>query len=168
MAGNFEWLVETDVFNTTYIRCPKDDAKAYLYNDEDLHYFTNFTGKKNTALYWFFIPLFKIPIGFLTNSKVSDSVPLNMMFGGILKFIQDLIAPIFLFLKVNYQLTIKKSGDILSSDDIEMTAVISKKIFGKETENFQADIKIGQTGKIKIIIEFKEVKIKITCQNGLG
>ncbi|QGY44383.1 peptidoglycan DD-metalloendopeptidase family protein [Maribellus comscasis] len=167
LAGNFELHVETDVFNTTYIRCPQNAAKAYLYNDENLHYFTNFTGSKNTALYWFFISLFKVPLGFLPNSKIYDSIPLNMMFSGALKFLQDFIAPVFLFLKVDYALTIKEAGDILSSGDIKMAAVITKKIFGRETAKILAEIKIKQEGKIEIDIEFKEAKIKLICQNEL-
>ncbi len=167
LAGNFELHVETDVFNTTYIQCPQNAAKAYLYNDDDLHYFTNFTGSKNTALFWFFISLFKVPLGFLPNSKILDAIPLNMMFGGILKFLQDFIAPVFLFLKADYLLTVKDAGDILSSGDIEMSAVIVQKIFGRETKRISSEIKISREGRIEINIEFTEAKIKLTCQNEL-
>ena len=168
LAGTFEWQVETDVFNTTFIRCPKDNGRAYLYNDEDLHYFTNFTGSGNSALFWFFISLFKVPLGFLPNSKITDSIPLNMMFGGVLKILQDFIAPVFLFLKADYQLTMKAAGDILSSGDVEMSALITKKIFGRETGRFLSEIKTGREGKIEINVEFEKTKIKIICQNKLG
>ncbi len=168
-AGKYVWIVETDVYNTTYIRCKKDGSLAYLYNNGDLHFFTNYTGTKNSALYWFFVSLFKVPLGFLPNSKSTDTLPINMMFGGGLKFFQDFIAPIFLFLKVDFELTMKKAGDILSSGDIEMKTILSKKIAGKETKNFHSGIKINQDGvfEIEIEIEFKEAKIKITCQNEL-
>jgi hypothetical protein len=164
-AGTFTWIVETDVYNTTYLRCEKDGGLAYLYNNGDLHFFTNFTGTKNSALYWFFISLFKVPIGFLPNSKITDTLPLNMMFGGLLKLLQDFVAPLFLFLKVDFGLTMKKAGDILSSGEIEMEAEITKKIGGKETKNYQSGIKINQDGVFEIDLRFKEAKIKITCQN---
>ena len=93
-AGTFSWVVETDVFNTTYIKCEKDGGLAYLYNNGNLHYFTNFTGTKNSALYWFYLSLFKVPLGFLPNSKITDTIPLNQMFGGSLKILQDFIAPV--------------------------------------------------------------------------
>ena len=166
-AGNFTWLVETDVFNTTYIRCEKDGGFAYLYNNGDLHYFTNFTGTKNSALYWFFMALFKVPLGFLPNSKITDSIQLNMMFGGILKFLQDFVAPIFLFLKVDYDLSIKDSGDILSSGDISLSALITKKIAGRKIKEFNCDVNITQEGAFNIFITFDEAKIKIICQNEL-
>lgn len=167
LAGIFELEVETDVFNTTYIQCPQKAAKAYLYNDEDLHYFTNFTGSKKTALYWYFISLFKVPLGFLPNSKIYDSIPINMMFGGVLKFLQDFVAPVFLFLKVDYELTMKEAGDILSAGDIEMQVIITKKIVGRETGTISSEIKISQSGRTEMNIEFREAKIKLTCQNEL-
>ncbi|MDB4583897.1 urea transporter [Draconibacterium sp.] len=166
-AGEFTWLVETDVFNTTYIRCEKDNGLAYLYNNGNLHYFTNFTGTKNTALYWFFIALFKVPIGFLPNSKIVDSIQLNMMFGGVLKFLQDFIAPIYLFLKVDYNLNIKDSGDILSSGDINLNALITKKIAGRKIKEFNCEVIVTQDGAFDILINFDQAKIKILCQNEL-
>ncbi len=166
-AGTFTWLVETDVFNTTYIRCEKDGGLAYLYNNGDLHYFTNFTGKKDSALYWFFMAIFKVPLGFLPNSKITDSIQLNMMFGGILKFLQDFIAPVFLFLKVDYDLSIKDPGDILSSGDINLSTIITKKIAGRKIKEFNCDVNITPEGAFNIFITFYEAKIKITCQNEL-
>jgi urea transporter/murein DD-endopeptidase MepM/ murein hydrolase activator NlpD len=166
-AGASSWMVETDVFNNTYIRCEKDGGLAYLYNDGDLHYFTNFTGSKNSALYWFFISLFKVPLGFLPNSKISDTIPLNLMFGGPLNVLQDFVAPLFLFLKVDYHLTIKETGDILSSGNIGLEAAISQKIAGKEIRRFHSELKIGAGNEFIITVNFNEAKIKIKCQNKL-
>ena len=165
--GNFTWVVETDVYNTTYLKCEQHNNTAYLYNKGDMHYFTNFNGMKNSALYWFFISLFKVPLGFLPNSKIQDVIPLNMMFGGVLKFLQDFISPLLLFLKVDYTLTIKESGDILSSGDIEMSARIVKKIAGREIKVINSDIKINQEAMFELCILFDNEKIKIKCQNDL-
>jgi len=129
-----------------------------------MHYFTNFNGKYNTALYWLFIALFKVPLGFLPGSKISDTIPLNLMFGGVLKFLQDFVAPAFLFLKVDYEMTIKEAGDILSSGDLEMEALVTKKILGRKAETFQIETKIAEES-IKINVAFKEANIEILCQN---
>lgn len=166
-AGSFSWIVETDVFNTTYLRCEKDDGKAYLYNNGNLHYFTNFTGAKDSALFWFFTVLFKVPLGFLPNSKISDTIPANHMFGGMLKLLQDFVAPIFLFLKIDYHLTMKEAGDILSSGDIEMNAQIIKKIAGRKIKEFNCDLNINQEGIFNITVYFYQTKIIIQCQDKL-
>jgi hypothetical protein len=88
-----------------------------------------------------------------------------MMFGGLLKFLQDFIAPVFLFLKVDYMLEIKKAGDILSSGDIVMISEITKKIAGRETEKYDFNINIKESGVFEIEIRLNDLKIQMTCQN---
>ena len=90
-----------------------------------------------------------------------------MMFGGILKFFQDFIAPVYLFLKIDYDLTLKEAGDILSSGDIDMSVLLSKKIAGRKIKEYNCKVKITPEGSFDIFITFKEAKIKITCQNEL-
>lgn len=161
----FRWKVNTDVFNSTYLQSEDDGSVAYLYNNENLHYFTNFTGKKESPLYWFFLTLFKVPLGFLPHSKITDQVPANLMFGGLLKFLQDFIAPVFLFLKVDYVLEIINAGDILSSGDIKMNSEITKKIAGRETSKYKFSTSIKENGIFEIEIRYNEFKIEMVCRN---
>ena len=165
LAGDFSWLVETDIYNTTYIRCEKENARAYLYNDGNMHYFTNYAGPKHSILHWFFVSLFKTPLGFLPNSVIHDRIPINRMFGGFIKFLQDLVAPLFLFLKIDYELKMNDSGDILSSGDIDMSALVTKKILSRELKRYKIGLQISQAGEIRITIDFQEAKIKILCRN---
>lgn len=167
LAGTFLWKVETDVYNNTTLRSENEAGLAYLYNNGDLHYFTNYTGKKNTALYWFFVSLFKVPLGFQPNSKIEDNIPLNLMFNGIPKVLQDFVAPVFLFLKAGYQLTIKEAGDILSSGEIEMETTVSQKIAGREIRKFQTEIKITQENVFRLSVQLNDAKISIICRNVL-
>jgi len=167
LAGTFLWKVETDVYNNTTIRCENEPGLAYLYNNGDLHYFTNYTGKKNTALYWFFVSLFKVPLGFQPNSKIEDNIPVNLMFNGVPKVLQDFVAPVFLFLKAGYQLTIKEAGDILSSGDIEMETTVSQKMAGREIRKFQTKIKITQENVFRLTVQLNDAKISIICRNDM-
>lgn len=162
---HYNWTVNTDVFNSTYIESDEDGSVAYLYNNGNLHFFTNFTGKKETPLYWFFLALFKVPLGFLPNSKIHDQIPVNLMFGGLLKFLQDFIAPLYLFLKVDYSLEIKNGGDILSSGDVKMISEIRKKIAGHETENYDFSIMIKESGVFEIKIRQNDLTLHMTCRN---
>ena len=167
LEGDYFWTVETDVYNTTYINCEKHGGKAYLYNQGDMHYFTNFSGKSHSPLFWFFIMLFKVPVGFLPGSKIFDSIPINFLFHGISKYLQDFIAPLFLFLKGDYILIMKEAGDILSSGDIKMGVRITKKIAGQEIKLCKGDIDINQKGEFRINIYFNDTKIKMLCRNEL-
>lgn len=163
--SHFNWKVNTDVFNSTYLENEEDKSIAYLYNDDKLHYFTNYTGKKETPLYWFFLALFNVPLGFLPNSKTQDNIPVNLMFGGLLMTLQDFIAPIYLFLKVDYTLEIEKAGDILSSGDMKLKSKLTKKIAGKETKKYHFNTLIKEDGSFEIEIHYKGLKIMMTCRN---
>lgn len=163
--GTFTWNVNTDVFNATYFENEEDGSLAYIFNNGNLHYFTNFTGQKESPLYWFFLAMFKVPLGFLPNSRIKDNVPVNMMFGGILKFLQDFIAPVVLFLKADYKLDLTESGDILSSGDIKMNSQINKRIAGKKIKQYDFDIAIKENGTFEIDILQNDLKIKMTCKS---
>lgn len=165
--STFNWKVNTDVFNTTYIENKEDQTVAYLYNNGSLHYFTNYIGQKGTPLYWFFMALFKVPLGFLPNSTISDQVPVNLLFKGLLKFIQDFIAPVYLFLKVYYQLEIEEAGDILSSGQVKMGSAITKKIAGNETGKYEFNTTVKENGSVEIAIRHKDVKIKMICRSDM-
>jgi len=165
LAGEYEWVAETDVFNTTLLRCEKHNDRAYLYNQGDMHFFTNFIGKKYSPLFWFYVSLFKVPMGFQAGSRIQDSLPVHQLFGGIMKYLQDFVAPLFLFLKAEYELTLKETGDILSSDSVKMEAEITKKIAGRKIKVCTSKIDITQKGDFEISIETDEAKLKMTCKN---
>ncbi len=167
LAGKYTWVSETDIYNTIFIRCEKDGGAAYLYNQGDMHFFTNFIGKRHSPLFWFYVTLYKVPIGFQANSQINDSLPIHLLFGVILKYMQDFVAPIFLFLRADYQLTLKKADDILSSDSVKMEAVITKKMASWKMKTCQSNILINQHADFEILIETKEAKMKMICKNEL-
>ncbi len=165
--GKFSWVTDTDVFNNTFIRSETEGGQAYLYNNGDMHHFTNFNGKKYSPLFWFFILLYKIPAGFLPDSRIKDALPVHLLYGGLLKYLQDFVAPLFIFLKADYHLTMREAGDILSSDYAIMDVAITKKIAGHKIKQCQGEIKIYQQGDFEMSVEMNEAKIKIICQNKL-
>ena len=84
-----------------------------------------------------------------------------------MKILQDFIAPLFLFLKADYELTLKESGDILSSDSVKMEAEITQKLAGRKMKTCTSKIDITQNGEFEISIELNEAKLKMICRNEL-
>ena len=132
-----------------------------------MHFFTNFTGKKHSPLFWFYVSLFKVPVGFQAGSRINDTLPVHLLFGGILKYLQDFVAPLFLFLRAGYELTLQEAGDILSSDSVKMEAEITKKIAGRKIKACTSKIDVTRQGDFKILIELNEAKLKMICRNEL-
>jgi hypothetical protein len=108
-----------------------------------------------------------VPIGFQAGSRIQDSLPVHQLFGGMLKYLQDFVAPLFLFLKAGYELTMKEAGDILLSDSVKMEAEITKKIAGRKVKACTSKIEITQQGEFEILIDFNEAKLKMICRNDL-
>jgi urea transporter len=165
LEGEYVWVTETDVYNTTFIRCVRSGGKAYLYNEGEMHFFTNFIGKKNIPLYWIYISLFKVPVGFQANSRINDVLPVHLLFGGVLKYLQDFVAPLYLFLKAEYQLTMKQAGDILSSGDVQMETLVTRKAAGRVLSRTKSTIRIIPDGNFEIIIETNHSRMKMLCTN---
>ena len=165
LEGDYEWVTETDVYNTTYLKCIHTGAMAYLYNQGDMHFFTNFQGKKHSPLFWFYTSLFKVPVGFQHSSLIKDELPLHLLFGGILKFMQDFVAPIYFFLRADYHLTMKQTGNILSSEKVMLEAVITRKVAGKTMDVTKSLVNVFHEGGYEIILETDEANITMLCKN---
>ncbi len=167
LEGEYEWVTETDIYNTTYIKCLYTGGLAYLYNQGDMHFFTNYHGKRQSPLFWFYTLLFKVPVGFQSNSRIDDFLPVHLLFGGVLKFLQDFAAPIYLFLKAEYQLVMKQAGDILSSDMVKLEAKITRRVAGRIMDLTIGYVSVLPDGGFEIKLEMPKAKIKMICRNEL-
>lgn len=96
------WEVFVDSYNNPYIYCHNTKSYAYFVNNETLHYFTDFAGDKNSLLYYFYLGAHKILLGYYHRMEISDKLPVEGIYSGFTKIIQDFIAPFHLFLKAEY------------------------------------------------------------------
>jgi hypothetical protein len=147
--------------------CKLTGASAFLYNQGDMHFFTNFQGKKPSPLFWFYITLFKVPEGFQTNSRINDILPVHLLFGGVLKFLQDFAAPVYMFLRAEYQLVMKQAGDIISSEHVRLETVVKRKAAGRIMDVTKSNVDIFPDGSFEINLETDKAKIKMICRNVL-
>jgi urea transporter/murein DD-endopeptidase MepM/ murein hydrolase activator NlpD len=58
-----EWEVKVDIYNSQFLES-SDGNRAYFFNTDKLFYFISYTGKKNTALYYFYLAAHQIPFSF--------------------------------------------------------------------------------------------------------
>jgi urea transporter/murein DD-endopeptidase MepM/ murein hydrolase activator NlpD len=107
-----KWEVFTDAYNQTYIYCNQTESYAYFVNNGTLLYFTDFVGDKNSSLYAFYVGCHKLLLGYYKDLIVHDLLPISSVYKGVLKIIQDFIAPFYLFLKADYQSICTEIDDI--------------------------------------------------------
>lgn len=124
-----EWIVASDIYKNTYILCNESGAKAFFKQLGDVFYFTNYEGREDTLLYYFFFSSYKVVTAYYKGMKISDSYPISLYPGKMIKIIQDFCTPFFRFLHTSYELTYESYKE--NGDDSEIL-LRSKAYFGKD------------------------------------
>lgn len=104
-ADGFEegkWEVFTDAYNQTYLYCHVSGSVAYFKRDQNLFYFTSFDGDKKSLLYYFYLASYKIYFATEPVVAVTDKFPLQLTKNTPVKWLQDLVAPFFIFSRLHY------------------------------------------------------------------
>ncbi len=122
---NVTWEVLTNIYNRSYIYCHSTKSTAYFQNDGVFFSFTHFDGDRKSLLYSFYQAAFRIPLADMEKYAASDNLPTNQSFSGWRLFLQDFMAPFFLFLKAKYEVELTKKGSNFDLDSIEYNSVIS-------------------------------------------
>jgi len=139
------WEIKVDVYNNTFIYCSNSKSYAYFFNDGNLIYFKNYIGSKKSALYYFYLALYNVPFGYYQNMQITDNYPVNLVYNKYLMYLQDVIAPFYLFLKAKFQLIYKKTDNQLSPSKIELESKLKTSFLWKK-KDFGFQILIDKNG----------------------
>ena len=117
--GKVIWSVHADLHNNTYLLCKISNAKAYFRDTGDIFYFTHFEGDKNSLLFYFYLGAYKVPKGAYKNMIIEDHYPLSALNNPILIWLQDFLAPFYIFLNTKFLLYFKDINETLSGSEIK-------------------------------------------------
>ncbi len=98
-----EWEVFTTYYNETYFYCKVQNTYAYFVNNGSVFYFTNYFGKKDTLLHQFYQSAYKVLLSSERPLTITDYFPVNSFVSTPIKWLQDLLAPFYLFIRLRYQ-----------------------------------------------------------------
>ena len=87
------WEISTNEYNIPCFRCLTTGSVAYFSNDGNLFLFRHYEGKRDTLLYYFYLALFRVQLGFYKDMEITDRFPLNLVMKKHLLFFQDFFAP---------------------------------------------------------------------------
>ncbi|RLD23304.1 MAG: peptidase M23 [Bacteroidetes bacterium] len=136
---NVTWKVENDMYNNRYLYCSETNSKAFFVNDDTLHYFTLFEGKRDSLLYYFFIGAYKVLLSYYDNLSVKEQYPLHLLAPSGLRYLHDFTAPFFQYMSAQYRLEYISIDDDLSPNKIELHSSANLKLINKITK--QIDFK---------------------------
>jgi urea transporter/murein DD-endopeptidase MepM/ murein hydrolase activator NlpD len=161
-----KWEFLTDSLNQTYIFCHNTNSIAYYVNNYTLFYFTNFIGDKNSLLHNFFIGAHKILLGYYPDLGVNDILPIENLYSGTAKFLQDFIAPFKLYLKPTFKSKFEKIDDLYFTKKIELSSETLIKLNSKTLKQYNFNLEINENGISKFSMISNKKTIIATCING--
>jgi len=145
------WEVQSDIYNNTFLFCAKTKSKAWFKNDGSMHYFTHFEGNKNSLLFYFYLGAYKVISGFYKGLKIEDKYPIHILNNKGLVFLQDFIAPFFMFVKSGYEMEYIKINDGLTDSHILFLSSATVKNGSKITRKLNFEFEI-ESNKIKRMV----------------
>lgn len=146
------WRVETDIFNNTYLECSQTGAKAWLVKLPDILYFTHYQGPENSLLRDFFLGAYQLTTGFEPEIQLDESISLHYFPNKTLRMLQDVVAPLYRFLKTSYRLEHStRKGDLLDEGFV-MTSQTNFSIFGKVLEAQSCELHFNDEQLSQVII----------------
>lgn len=157
------WEVITDAYNSSYLYCYESKAIAYFRRTKTMFYFTSFYGDRKSLLYYFYLACYKISLSAEYPVVVRDQFPLQWSHSNPGKWLQDLVAPFYIFRRLHYE----SENKVVSGGFFDTALTISS----RQTLQYLAFRKCTQESVIEIsdqkIMSFtflrKNKKIKITC-----
>ncbi len=160
-SARVDWKVETDIFNQSYIYCPKTNSKAWFSRLPNMFYFTHFEGKRSSVLYDIYLGGYQIITGHIPGLVLNDHISLSEFPHPGWKLLQDFIAPFYRFLKIKYSVTHLKSGTSIADDTIRLSSEVKFFIFGRcvQKRNYQLFFREGALTEISIEKNRKTLKL---------
>jgi urea transporter len=158
-----EWEVCTSIYNETYLYCASQNAFAYFINNGNAFYFTNYFGKKNTLLFSFYEAAYKVLLSSQSKINVKDYFPVNVFSVSVVKWLQDVLAPFFIFIRMRFESEVKQDDGLLNSGNISFTSVKILELFGKNKQQSTATVNIENGQLSSFIIQTNNQTIQATC-----
>jgi len=149
------WTVKTDMLNNLFFECNLSGSKAWFRIEGNLFYFTHFEGNKRSLLYHFYIALYKVPLGFYPNLSISDVFPPTILKNVVIRLLQDVVAPVFLFLKPGYLLNYSRSESGIFTGSIHLSSSCTLQIAGKILRNWHYKVEISDNSIKKLTFNSK-------------
>jgi len=165
-AENFtteEWEVCTSLYNETYLYCASQHAFAYFINNGTAFYFTNYFGSRKTLLYKFYQVAYKVLLSSDKKLSVKDYFPLNVYSVNPIKWLQDILAPFYIFIRMRFESEVQQNDGLLNSGSISFSSTQTLEIFGINKQQSTATVNIENGQLHSFTIQTPNKTIQATC-----
>lgn len=159
-----EWEVFTTYYNETYFYCKEHNTYAYFVNNGSVFYFTNYFGKKDTLLHQFYQSAYKVLLSSERALTINDYFPINSFVSAPIKWIQDLLAPFYLFIRLRYESTVAVNTNQIGGSRQIIESYQIQELLWKTKQKTESSI-IIENGKItEFSFNSKDRKTNAVCR----
>ncbi|MGI4020638.1 MAG: urea transporter [Janthinobacterium lividum] len=154
--------VQTDASNQTYFYCKSTNSYAYFINNGTAFYFTGFYGDQESLLYLFYLAAYKIIFTDQIGNKGTDIYPLQLVDRNPISWIQDILAPFYRFIRLNYQSNNQIENENIKIDTQQFETIFRKK---KQTMNATITLKRNRIQSFQISFNKRQTEAKWIAEN---
>jgi hypothetical protein len=133
------WKVFTDEWNRTYLWCAETESTAYFVNDGTMFFFTDFEGKQDSLLFSFYLAFQRVMLAYYPNIVIEDEIPLFHFQPNATRWLQDLIAPFYLFTRAGFRQWAGEADNPIQPSRMMLNTEINVHVFSRPTERLHAE-----------------------------
>ncbi len=159
------WEVRVSAYNQVYLYCFKTRSVAYLHNNGTMFYFLSFHGDKKSLLYHFYLSSYQVLLGFYPEIFLRDTLPVHTVNSGIVRVVQDFLAPFVRFLKVEFQLEYTHIDNLFTPRTLGLRSEVRTSSAGIGQQRYHFEIHIAKNQIDQLHIKFGNRRILAERQN---
>jgi len=160
-----EWEAGTTVYNETYLCCKKKGAYAYYIKNDNQFYCTQYYGTKKSLLFYFYQAAYSILLSTDQSTILKDQLPLTILPSNPLQWMQDILAPFYIFHQLHFVGSLHQQTDPLGGGKIVYRATINRKIGVKTVKQMDAAIHIDSRKMLSFTIQLPNKIIDAKCHH---
>jgi urea transporter/murein DD-endopeptidase MepM/ murein hydrolase activator NlpD len=157
------WEVFTDAYNSNYLYCYQSKSIAYFVRLNNLFYFVSFYGDQNSLLYYFYLGCYKICLSTNTLVVTKDKFPLQLSNGNPGKWLQDIVAPFYIFRRLLFESENKTKSTSVFQETITIHSRQIIQYFSFKKTKVEAELIIENNQIKSFTIVTSSKKIEATC-----
>jgi urea transporter/murein DD-endopeptidase MepM/ murein hydrolase activator NlpD len=133
------WEVFTDAWNRTYFWCAQTQSTAYFVNDGTMFFFTDFEGKQDSLLFAFYLAFQRVLLAYYPNVVIKDEVPLIHFQPNATRWLQDLVAPFYLFTRAEFRQWAGEADNPIQPSRLFLNTEINVRVFSRQMERIHSE-----------------------------
>jgi urea transporter len=146
------WEVATNIYNESYLYCPRYKSAAYFVNDGVFFRFVHYEGNRKSLLYCFYLAYYEVVLSTDADKAIESEIPAFQIFKPYELVAQDILAPFLQFMHARYTLHNKTENTVLSSNEIRIFSEVTREYAFRKRKRIRFESAVTQNGIGKIAV----------------